>query len=408
MNKMQQVIFTANSLSTGIILPVLTLILLEKGANLQTLPLLMAVYSLTVLLLELPSGILADMFGRKTVFLISCGSQLISFALLLVSYNLITLVSSTIFLGLGRAFSSGSLDATIIDQALVNGNEDCLPKVTSRLAVLEGAGLAAGSIAGGFAASAFGTYGSIIIIRLILTAIVTLLSLVFIRELPRRHEADEAVPVPSLAGMVRQGRQLIMNNHELGLILIGVFFTGFFLFTIEAYWQPAFTSIPHNTQSTWMLGIITFIGFFSVTAGNILANKLLNSFKKNWWIIFNISRIIMSAVIMVFAISNGTAGFIVLYAGMYLMLGTGNVSESSLVNKYTPNDMRASMLSLNSLVAQIGGLCASLFSSIMVIRLHFSGIWLVAGILMACYAVFLAVITNIRKATGRINRQEPV
>ena len=408
MNKMQQVIFTANSLSTGIILPVLTLVLLEKGANLQTLPLLMAVYSLTVLLLELPSGILADMFGRKTVFLISCGSQLISFALLLISYNLITLVSAIIFLGLGRAFSSGSLDATIIDQALVNGNEDCLPKVTSRLAVLEGAGLAAGSIAGGFAASAFGTYGSIIIIRLILTAIVTLLSLVFIRELPRRHEADKTVPVPSLAGMVRQGRQLIINNHELGLILIGVFFTGFFLFTIETYWQPAFTSIPHTTQSTWMLGIITFIGFSSVTAGNILAHKLLNSFKKNWWIIFNISRIIMSAVIMVFSVSSGTVGFIVLYAGMYLMLGTGNVSESSLVNKYTPNDMRASMLSLNSLVSQIGGLCASLFSSIMVIRLHFSGIWLVAGILMACYAVFLAVVTNIRKATGRINRQEPV
>ena len=392
MNKMLQVIFTVNNLSTGIILPVLTLVLMEKGADLRTLPLLMAVYSLTVLLLELPSGILADMFGRKAVFLISCGFQLISFILLLISNNLIWLVPTIIFLGLGRAFSSGSLDAIIIDRTLENGGENCLPKVTSRLAVLEGAGLAAGSIAGGLAASAFGTYNSIIIIRLILTAIVTLLCLVFVTEPPRQHEADNKAPGQSLAAMVKQGKQLILEHHELGLILIGVFITGFFLFTVETYWQPAFKAIPNIAGSTWLFGIVTFIGFFSVTVGNILSRKLLISFKHSWWSIFNISRVILAAVILIFAVISGVARFIIFYAGMYMMLGTSNVSESSLVNKYTPNDMRASMLSLNSLVSQIGGLCSSLFSSAMVIRLGFSGIWLVAGILMTSYAVFLAVI----------------
>lgn len=392
MSKMLQVIFTANNLSMGIILPVLTLVLLEKGANLQTLPLLMAVYSLTVLLLELPSGIFADMFGRKAVFLISCGFQLMSFTLLLVSYNLIGLVSAIVFLGFGRAFSSGSLDAILIDQAMDKGSGDCLPKVTSRLAVLEGAGLAAGSIAGGLAASIFGTYGSIIIIRLILTAIVTLLSLLFIGEPPRRPEEGETVPVTSLTAMLGQGRRLIIDHRELGFILPGVFLTGFFLFTLETYWQPAFTSIPHAADNTWLLGVITFIGFFSATAGNYVAHKLLSSFKVSWWNTFTVSRIIMAAILLVFAVVKGTAGFISLYAGIYLLLGTGNVPESSLVNKYTPNDMRASMLSLNSLVSQLGGLCASLFSSILVNRFHFSGIWLTAGILMGCYAVFLALL----------------
>ncbi len=392
MNKMLQIIFTANNLSTGIILPVLTLVLLERGANLQTLPLLMAVYSLTVLLLELPSGILADMFGRKAVFLISCGFQLLSFTLLLVSNSLIGLVSAILFLGFGRAFSSGSLDAILIDQAIDKGGGDCLPKVTSRLAVLEGAGLAAGSITGGLAASAFGTYGSIIIIRLILTAIVTLLSLLFIVEPPRRPEAEETVPVTSLTAMLGQGRRLITGRRELGFILPGVFLTGFFLFTLETYWQPAFTSIPHTEGNTWLLGVITFIGFFSATAGNYIAHKLLSRFKISWWNTFTVSRVIMAAILLVFAAVNGAAGFIGLYAGIYLLLGTGNVPESSLINKYTPNEMRASMLSLNSLVSQLGGLCASLFSSLLVYRLHFSGIWLTAGILIGCYAVFLALI----------------
>ncbi|HEX2947003.1 MAG TPA: MFS transporter [Clostridia bacterium] len=403
MNRMLQIIYTVNNLSTGIMLPVLTLVLLEKGANLQTLPLLMAVYSLTVLLFELPSGIVADMFGRKTVFLMSCVFQLISFTLLLVSVKFLWLVSAIIFLGLGRAFSSGSLDAIIIDRALENGGEDDLPKVTSRLSVLESVGLAAGSIAGGLAASVFGTFSSIIIIRLILTAIVTLLCLIFVRELARQHTADKTAPVLSLTGMFRQGRQLILDHRELGYILIGVFITGFFLFTVETYWQPAFKAIPNISGNTWLFGIVTFIGFFSVTAGNILSRKLLIKLKNSWWIIFGISRVILAAVILIFAVISGAAGFIIFYACMYLMLGTSGVPESSIVNKYTPSDMRASMLSLNSLVSQVGGLFSSLFSSFMVIRLGFSGIWLIAGILMACHSLFLAAVVIMPMAKSLIS-----
>ncbi len=71
MSKTKQLIIFINYASLGIILPVLNLILLKKGADLKTLPLLIACYSATVLCFELPSGICADLYGRKTVFLIS-------------------------------------------------------------------------------------------------------------------------------------------------------------------------------------------------------------------------------------------------------------------------------------------------------------------------------------------------
>lgn len=397
MNKALQLIFTLSSLSTGIMLPVFTLVLLEKGANLKTLPLLMAVYSLTVLFLELPSGILADMVGRKAVFLVSCGFNAISLSVLFFSSNLIPLIIAVVFSGLGRAFSSGSLDAVIIDRALENGGEDCLPKVTSQLAVLEGSGLAAGGIAGGILASVLGTYNIIIILRLVLTAIIFLPCLIFVKEPRVQPKTDEGVPDPSLAEVIRQGKSLILNHHELGLILADVFFTGFFLFTMETYWQPAFTSMPDMSGNSWLLGIITFTGFLSVTGGNILVRRFLSTSKSSWWKILYISRIAMAATMVAFSILNGAISFIVCYAGIYLMLGIGNIPESSLINKLTPGEMRASMLSLNSLVSQVGGLCASLFSSAAVVSLKFSGIWLVSGILMFCYSAFLTVIVLVRK-----------
>jgi len=397
MNKLQQCIMAINSFSMGILLPVLNLVLLEKGSSLQTLPLLLAIYSLTVLCLELPSGIFADMYGRKAVFLLSCCFQIISFSLLIAASNIIWLIFAVIFFGLGRAFSSGSLDALFIDQALALHGEGCLAKVTARLAVLDGAGLALGGIAGGFVANATGIYTGNIVLRLVLTVTLFILCLAFVKEQPS-HDAKQGKQHTPLIELIRQGKQVVFTTPEFGLIFIGVFFIGFLLFSLETYWQPAFMKMATAKNNTWVLGLITFIGFLAVIIGNTIAQKLLERSGKRWWNVYNICRIIMTAFILVFAFQKSATGFVFWYAGIYLLLGAGNVAESTLMNKYTPGNMRASVLSLNSLVAQIGGLCASLFSSIMVMRLQFSGIWIVAGVLLGGCTIVVATVTNLGKS----------
>lgn len=393
MNKPLQSVIAINSFSIGILIPVLNLVLLEKGASLQSLPLLIAMYSLTVLLMELPSGIIADMYGRKTVFLISCGFQLISFTLLLAAGNTACLAFALAFFGLGRAFSSGSIDALFIDSALAEHGEECLSKATTRLAILDGTGLALGGIAGGLIAQATGTYTSNIVLRLMLTVILLFLCIVFVKETAAKDRNQQRI---SLIDLVRQGKQLIFSSNKLGLIFIGVFFIGFLLFTIEAYWQPAFLQIALFKNNTWVLGLITFMGFLAVIAGNAIAQKLLNN-SNNWWSMYNICRIAIATIILVFALQKSVAGFLLGYAGIYFFLGAGNIAESSIINKYTPGNMRASVLSFSSLIAQTGGLAASLFSSIVVLRLQFWGIWVVAGTGLGIYAIVAAVIINRKK-----------
>ncbi len=104
-NRKQLTIFL-NYVSLGILLPVLNLILLNRGADLKTLPLLIASYSAAVLCFELPSGICADLYGRKTVFLISGACQMLSLILLLFADNWIWLLFYILLNGISRAFSS--------------------------------------------------------------------------------------------------------------------------------------------------------------------------------------------------------------------------------------------------------------------------------------------------------------
>lgn len=78
----------------GVTLPVTALLLLEKGLDLFQLGVMLAVYSGTVVV-ELPTGGLADAVGRKKVYLLSQAARVCSALVLLVSRNLVGVLGAS-------------------------------------------------------------------------------------------------------------------------------------------------------------------------------------------------------------------------------------------------------------------------------------------------------------------------
>ena len=388
MSKLFQTILFINHFSLGLVVPVLNLILLDCGATLQTLPLLYMVMAVTVLCFELPSGICADLLGRKNVFLISCILNFLSFfALIFVKQSLPLLILIIILYGIGRALSSGSIDALIIDQTIDRQGNEFLPKITSRLSIIEGAGLSLGSITGGVLAQLSSDRVYNLLGRIILILAIIVLCQLFIKEDVITKEEHN-----SLKYHVKQGLKAVLINYKFALVVAGGFFVGLFLSVIETYWQPAFVGITNDQNREWLLGIIPFFGSLAATVGNIFSQKLLDKYKANHMGIYLISRGILAISLLVFALQKNSISFIAGYSGVYLMLGISNTSESTIINLYTPNHMRASILSLFSLITQIGLMCASLISSIAINRLHFSGVWIIMASLFGGYIILVAII----------------
>ena len=71
MTPVQIAIVFGNSFGIGLLQPVLSLFLLARGCNLQTLAVVIGVYSVTVILAEVPSGVFADLHGRKVAYFLS-------------------------------------------------------------------------------------------------------------------------------------------------------------------------------------------------------------------------------------------------------------------------------------------------------------------------------------------------
>ena len=396
MNKVQQLVIFLNYFSLGLLMPVLNLILLERGADVKTLPLLIGLYALSAIIFELPSGICADLLGRKTAFLLSGVAKLFSLTLLIAADGIGLLIPCVIFNGISRAFSSGSLDALIMEQAVDLKGEGCIPKISSRLSMLEAAGFAVGSILGGFVSYVGGTEG-VILIQGGFTVTSFLLCAAGIREIREKKEKGKRVP---LLAHLNMGAQAVKSGGNLKYVLMGTFFTGFLLISIETYWQPIYLEVSALQDATWTLGIISFLGFFMSATGNAVSEKLLTKCNLGHWKVYGISRLALSLFPILLSLQFQGKGFVLAYAGLYLLSGTGNVAENTLINRYIPNHVRASILSLSSFLFQLGVLSASLVSSLLANNVSIRGIWALSG--NFCFVSLLILLFAVYKRNKKI------
>ena len=135
MNVWEKGIFFFSCLLDGMIVPVMSLIYLEHGASIENLAIFITIYSITVIVLEVPSGMMADVLGRKKIFILSHIALMVYYITTLYSNSAVLLVFANLFHGIGRAFGSGSLEALLIDKAIEKQGADNLKKINSQLIV---------------------------------------------------------------------------------------------------------------------------------------------------------------------------------------------------------------------------------------------------------------------------------
>ena len=90
-------------------------ILAARGYNLVDNGIAETVFHITSLIFEIPSGVLADVFGRKKMLIVSSIMRMIGNIIMILSDNLFTVCLSIAFHALSYNFSSGTGDALAYD-----------------------------------------------------------------------------------------------------------------------------------------------------------------------------------------------------------------------------------------------------------------------------------------------------
>ena len=370
-------------------MPVLSLLLIDKGATLRKLSILIGIYSFSVIVLELPTGIMADIIGRKKTFCLSLIVSLIFSVVIILGNGLIILCIGMLLYGLNRAISSGSFEALFIDSYINEFGKDRLHVATTRINVIDALGLSAGALTGGYLPeisskyfSSIGMYDLSLIVRIILTIIVLIFALIYIKETVV-YENKQKV---SLIEHIKNSSSIVTENKNIICIFISVFSTGFLFSSLETYWQPHFISLMPNNSAMFLLGVMAFMYFAAAMAGNIIYGRIFS--KYNTKKMYLLLRSILAIVLIITALQTNMVLFVVFYTLIYLFFGMANIPESVILNGEIPNEFRASVLSLNSLILQIGVLFGSFINSVIINHSTIPSLWFIAsGVIMTTILV---------------------
>ena len=100
------------------------LFLVDQGLSFTQIGVLYAVREISINLLEIPSGMLADTFGRRRALIISFLSYIASFIIFYLSHNFFLFLIAFVLFGAGDAFRSGTHKGLIMDYLKQQGWSD--------------------------------------------------------------------------------------------------------------------------------------------------------------------------------------------------------------------------------------------------------------------------------------------
>lgn len=392
-----------NWMVTGLMSSVMTLMIMSKGISLASLGLLSASYSIIIVALEFPSGIISDIVGRKKVYLIALGFSLAARIVLLGSTGFLPVFAGFALYGASRAFSSGSIESLYINRYIEARGKAELHKLMSAMNAGETLGLAAGALLGGILPLAWdrwfpaaNRYDGNLAAQIAIIVILAVLTLATTgREiLPERRRVAF---LPYVADTLK----VVRDTKSLPPLIAGACVWGFAFNAVEVFWQPQLKAILGSESQTWIFGLVNG-GYFAAALLGVLIFEAVSARRqpKPFAAIIAL-RLASGALIVLLSFQGSVASFAAVYLVMFLFNGAANVPESTALNAEIPEERRSSLLSLSSLAMQLGGVAGSLAFSAAVGPFGIPGVWRIAGAVFGASGIlYLGMARNPRPIKG--------
>lgn len=391
----------------GLVVPVFALVPAQRGLSIAEVGVVFGVYTATAAILELPTGSLADIVGRRPVLILAALLETACFAGFLVADKAFHFCVAMTLGGIGRALNSGALEAWYVDGAYAEmPGADVRPAIgtamfLSNAAALVGALTVAAlplmpglSWAGEPAVLAF--YGAVPCGVLQIAAVVLL-----IRE-PRR-ERGTGVLLRALRGIPAfawQSARLSVRLRSLRLLLLAGLGVGVGMGAAETFWQPEFARrIGDPVHATSFLGMLVVAATVAGGVGSLLAARMPSRVVRRKDLLCAGLLVLIGLAIAGMAMAPSVGIAALCFVGTYFFLELRAPLAQTLLHQACPSGRRASVLSAYSMSTNAGAVVGSLVLGTLLGRLGASMIWLVAA---AAVAVAGVAYLRLRSPQGQL------
>jgi MFS family permease len=343
---------------TGCVIPTTVVLLQDRGLSLAAIGVAAAVQSLVVLVLELPTGGLADTLGARRVLLAACTFELVGLALLGVADTFAVAALAWGVTGIFRALDSGPLEAWYVDRSLAVDPDADIERGIAH----GGAALSAAIALGCLLTAGLVTVGPIggvdaLVLPIVAAFVLRLVDMAaiarFVTDDPvaRRGAREAVADVPSV---VRSGIGVVRASRALrALVLIEVLWSAGMV-AVEGLSGPRlFEVLGDPEKGVAILAVTAATGWAMSAFGSASTLRLVR------WCgtparAGAVTRVVQAAAVGVMAIIAGPVGVVTGYLGFYLVHGAADAVHYGMVHRLVDSGRRTTVLSVSSLMARIG------------------------------------------------------
>ena len=322
-------------------MPIVVLFFQENGLSLQEVMILQGMYSFMVAAMEIPSGYLADVFGRKNTLILGAIFCFFGFLIISLSFSFWYFIIGEIILGIGSSFISGADSAILYDSLAESKKENEYTKV-------EGIAYGIGNFSEAIAGICGGLLAEISLrlpweIQVIVAGLIIPFTLFLVE--PKEHQQNKLPK--SFKAIWQVVKFSLVENKMLKWLIILSSAIGFATLSLAWFAQPYFKSIDMPLKYfgfAW--------AFLNLTTGfsSINAYRLQGLFSKNSFLIF----ISLGISISIFLLSKSTAILgLILITKAYIIRGLATPVMRTYINDITPSNMRATVLSVRSFCIRV-------------------------------------------------------
>ncbi len=301
-----------------------------------------ACFAAVVVLLEVPTGWISDVWKRKNTLMLGAFFDLLGYMCLLIGDNLFWAILGQSIIGVGISLISGTNSAMLYDSLLSEGREAEYRRLEGRRGSFGFYSVAFASIIGGL------LYPIDHQLPLILSmaAIAMAMVMAFTMDEPTRHKRrPEKHP---LADMAETARYALRGHADVGLIIL--FAAAMFCSTKLIMWsqQPYYMAMGLHES---LYGLLMAAGFLMAGASSQLGHKLdgrVGSVKMlaGIWVV-------AISVCLIASLYLGWAGVVLLMVGGSCLYGIAFPRVSEAINNRVDSARRATVLSTQSLMSSL-------------------------------------------------------
>lgn len=322
-----------------------TLMFKSNGLNVTQISVLLATWSITSFLLEVPSGVIADKYNRRNILIFAQISRMCGFLIWLIFPTFWGFLFGFVLWGIKSAFTSGTLDAYIYDGLKIEDREKYYPKV---LGSIKGLSFTAILLSSTIASTLFFLGYKIILILSIVSLLISVVALA----LNESEKTTESTQEIEYFRLLTQGiSTTFKDNKLLVLVLINAILLG--AMAIDEYFAlyVSNTSIPIASVG-YLFAVYSLIQAF--------ASFFAHKFKIKNSLLPTLT--IFGFVIIFIGFSSNYIG-IILFMLLAFISSTGQVLSNTAIQENTKSQVRATVSSVSGFFWQKSWLSVYTFYS---------------------------------------------